>query len=117
MKNAFLVLILINYFGNSLNYLTKKKDICYPIKFINKIYNYSRIHKSSNFFLLSGVEYQAILNEFSSYLLKYIFIKQLTNIGLKVSNFFRVDLIYKLHLNKLMKVVDNLSNKEIFLFN
>ena len=116
MKNAFLILILSNYFVDSLKSLTKKKYKFYPINLINKIYNFSRIYRYSNSLLLSIVKSKAILNELPSYLLKYIFIKQLTNIGLKISNYFRVDLIYKKQIHKLMKVLENFSNKEIFLF-
>ena len=45
-----------------------------------------------------------------------IFIKQLSNIGLKGSNYFRVALVSKPQIEKLIKALERFSDKEIFFY-
>lgn len=98
----------------SVSFQKAKKDRDYLIKFLNKINYISKVYESSGSFVSFRVDNQEISKYLHSYLLKNhnIYIKQLTNIGLEGSNYFRVALVSKPQIDKLIKALEKFSNGE-----
>ena len=92
-----------------------KKDRDYLTKFLKRINYISEVYESSGSFVSFRVDNQEISRNLQSYLLKNynIFIKQLTNVGLEGSNYFRVALVSKPQIDKLLKALESLSDKKI----
>ena len=99
----------------SISFQKAKKDRDYLIKFLNKINYISEVYESSGSFVSFRINKQEISNYLQSYLLENhnIYIKQLTNIGLEGSNYFRVALVSKPQIDKLIKALEKFSNREI----
>ena len=96
-----------------------KKDRDYLIKLLKKINFISEIYESSGSFVSFRVDRNEISKNLQNYLLlnHNIFIKQLTNIGLEGSNYFRVALVSKPLIEKLIKALEEFSNEEVFPIN
>jgi len=92
-----------------------KKDRDHLTKFLKKIIFISKVYESSGSFVSFRVDNPEISNKLQSYLLENhnIFIKQLTNLGLESSNYFRVALVSKPQIDKLIEALEDFSDKVI----
>ena len=88
-----------------------KEDRTYLISKLNKIKFISKVFDSAGSFVSFRIDNNDIANNLSSYLLTKhnIFIKHLTNIGLRNKNHFRVALVSKPEIDKLIKAFEKYS--------
>tara|TARA_Y100001933_G_scaffold265191_1_gene336721 strand:+ start:12361 stop:14166 length:1806 start_codon:yes stop_codon:yes gene_type:complete len=90
-----------------------KEDRKYLIKLLKEVSFISKVYESEGSFVSFRIDNKEIQINLRSYLISEhnIFIKQLSNIGLKGSNYFRVALVAKPEINKLIDALHAYSKK------
>ena len=90
-----------------------KDDRCYLIKFLKQVGFISEVYDSSGSFVTFRVDDPKLSNKLHSYLIKKhnIFIKQLSNVGLEESNYFRVALVSRKKIDKLTNALEDFATQ------
>ena len=92
-----------------------KKDRDYLISLLKEINYISKVYNSSGSFVSFKIDNENLAKDLSKYLLTHhnIYIKQLNNSGLDKSNYFRVALVSKIKIDKLIKALNDFPTKKI----
>ncbi len=91
-----------------------KKDRDYLISLLKEINYISKVYNSSGSFVSFKIDDKDLAKDLTKYLLSHhnIYIKQLSNSGLDESNYFRVALVSKIKIDKLIKALKIFPTKK-----
>ena len=92
-----------------------KKDRDYLISLLKEINYISKVYNSSGSFVSFKINDEGLAKDLTKYLLSNhnIYIKQLSNVGLDESNYFRVALVSKIKIDKLIKALKTFTPKKV----